>query len=85
MKRIFDMESQPSHWDTVVRFKRDIEMRWKDEMFTWYYFGEWSETFDAPHGRGVWFGENVIRVGYFTEGAPSDGKVFRVITDNEEI
>jgi len=43
------------------------------------YFGEWSAEQEKPHGRGIWFGGNTVRVGYFKSGAPTDGKVFCVV------
>jgi len=49
-----------------------------------HYFGEWSDLLDAPHGRGIWFGSGVVRIGYFTKAACSDGKVIRVKSANDE-
>ena len=60
-------------------------MRYNGKIETYHYFGEWSDKLDQPHGRGVWFGDNTIRVGYFTQSECSDGKVFRVVTYDDAI
>lgn len=48
-------------------------MRYEKSNLKCDYFGEWSLTKNKAHGRGVWFGGNLIRVGYYTKGKCSDG------------
>ena len=53
------------------------------------YFGEWSNRLDTPHGRGFCFGEldwrkYSTRIGYYTYGEPSDGKVLKLDKDDYE-
>jgi hypothetical protein len=63
-------------------------MRWNSkngDNFVWDYFGEWSRTTDKPHGRGIWFGGNDVRVGYFKNGEVARGKVLTIATDKEGI
>ena len=43
------------------------------------YFGEWSSRTNSPHGRGIWFGGNTMRVGYFNNGEIARGKVFKSV------
>ena len=53
-------------------------------MTTMNYFGEWSDSLGQPHGRGFQFGYDdhtdsyTTRIGYFTNGRPSDGKVLKL-------
>ncbi len=60
-------------------------MRWVGEIFAWNYFGEWSRSTNTPHGRGIWFGENAVRVGYFNNGEIASGKVLRIIKSKEGV
>ena len=85
MNEIFTMKRKPEHINVVLRFKRDVEMRWRGQTNSRHYFGECSATTNLPHGRGVLFGGNSIRVGYFTNGALSDGEVFYIITTRNGI
>ena len=59
-------------------------MRWRGKTNSRDYFGECSAATNLPHGRGVRFGVNSIRVGYFTNGALSDGEVFFIIANNDK-
>ena len=81
MKSIFKMHSKPNPRDTVIRFEKDFEMLWKGQYLPYHYFGEWSEELNSPHGRGVWFGGNSVRVGYYTRGSPFEGKVYIVVNN----
>ena len=56
MTGILRMKPKHNHSNVVIRFKKNIEMRWIGRKLVRDYFGEWSEIFDRPHGRGVWFG-----------------------------
>ena len=67
-----------------VVFRRDVKMRWDGKDSDRDYFGEWSSTTDKPHGRGIWFGENVVRVGYFKNGELARGKVLSICSDTKE-
>ena len=51
------------------------------------YYGEWSDSLQQPHGRGVWFqaDANWFRIGYSTYGEPSEGEVFLVVTGDNGI
>ena len=60
-------------------------MRWNGDSLDYDYFGEWSRTTDKPHGRGLCFGDNVVRVGYFKNGVIARGKVFSIVTEKEGI
>lgn len=42
-------------------------MRYDRQDLKMNYFGEWSEEYNQPHGRGVWFARNFVRVGYYTQ------------------
>ena len=69
--------------DVHIVFRKSVEMRWlrrRDSCLD--YFGEWSPKTDKPHGRGIWFGGNAVRVGYFKDGEIARGKVLTIVNDN---
>ena len=81
MLEVFLMNSK--HSNVVVRFKRGLDMQYLGkDMGNMCYYGEWSDSLQQPHGRGVWFEPtaNFIRIGYSTYGEPSEGEVFNVET-----
>ena len=80
MERIFAIKRKPEHTDVVLCFKRNVKMHAMGLTYSWFYFGECTTTTNLPHGRGILFGINAIRVGYFTNGVLSDGKVFKLAT-----
>ena len=80
------MVAHRQHYSNVhVVFRKDVKMRWESENLSFDYFGEWSRTTDKPHGRGIWFGGNSVRVGYFKNGEIARGKVFRIVTGKDGI
>ena len=75
------MVAHRQHYQNVhVVFRKDVKMRWNGNNYDYDYFGEWSLTTDKPHGRGIWFGGNFIRVGYFKIGKIARGKVLKTVT-----
>ncbi len=86
MREIFNMVAYRQHYQNVhVVFRRDVKMRWDGKSRERDYFGEWSRTTDKPHGRGIWFGPNGVRVGYLKNGQIARGKVLTIATDKEGI
>ena len=80
------MVAHRQHYQNVhVVFRKYVEMRLRGKDFDRDYFGEWSSTTDKPHGRGIYFGANGVRVGYFKNGEIARGKVFRIVTKKEGI
>ena len=82
------MVAHRQHYSNVhVVFRKDVKMRWDVKNCDYDYFGEWSRTTDKPHGRGIYFGRNAVRVGYFKHGLIARGKVLTifVITDGIQV
>ncbi len=81
MRKIFGMVAHRQHYQNVhVVFRKDVRMRWNSKTIDRDYFGEWSRESDEPHGRGIYFGANGVRVGYFKHGEITRGKVLSVVT-----
>ena len=75
------MVAHRQHYSNVhVVFRKDVKIRWADFNLGFDYFGEWSRTTDKPHGRGIYFGSNAARVGYFKNGEIEHGKVLKIVT-----
>jgi hypothetical protein len=81
---IFNMVAHRKHYTNVkVVFHRGVKMRWECKPRDWDYFGEWSRTTEKPHGRGIYFGENAVRVGYFKNGEITRGKVLTIVNRSD--
>ena len=73
------MDAFRKHYNNVhIVFRRNVEMRWAGKDLSYDYFGEWSRTTNEPHGRGIYFGKNCLRVGYFKDGHITRGKVLTI-------
>ena len=79
---------KPKQKNVVVRFKRGLDMRYEHRDYTDFcYYGEWCDSRQKPHGRGVWFHPNTtwFRIGYSNCGHPSEGEVFIVVAGDNGI